>query len=172
MSAVQTPASATHTSGTTGTTTTPLVTVVGYDGTASSRQALIAASSLIDGRDGRLEIVYVAHTPGAAAMSAESEAAVLETFDEIEVDLSHQVRDALSGEEQRWSFSRRDGNVAHELVEVAKGLRKDLGDDATIVIVVGASMHALHQVIGSVPVSLARQATFPLLVVPVLHTGD
>jgi nucleotide-binding universal stress UspA family protein len=150
----------------------PLIAIVGYDGTDTSRQALAAAKALVAGREGRLEVVWVAHTPGLAAMSADAEAGILENFSAIHQELGAEVRELIGHDEQRWIFHRRDGLVAHELLASAEELRRQLGDHATIVIVVGASVHAYHQVMGSVPVSLARQPKFPLLVIPSTHAAD
>jgi nucleotide-binding universal stress UspA family protein len=38
--------------------------------------------------------------------------------------------------------------------------------DGTVVIVVGSSSHAMHRMVGSVAVSLARHSPVPLVVVP------
>jgi nucleotide-binding universal stress UspA family protein len=150
----------------------PLIAVVGYDGTETSRQALAAAKALVAGREGRLEIVWVAHAPGVAAMSADAEVGIAEGFVELNQELGAEVRELIGHDEQRWTFHRRDGAVAHELLATADELRQELGEHATIVIVVGASIHAYHQVMGSVPVSLARQPKFPLLVIPSAHAAD
>jgi nucleotide-binding universal stress UspA family protein len=149
----------------------PLIAIVGFDGTDAARQALRAATGLIAGRNGQVEVIYVAHAPGLAAMSADAEVGMLEGFDTIQRELSLQVRDLIGPEEQRWAFHRRDGGIAHELLAAANGLREEHGSKATIVIVVGSSVHAYHQVIGSVPVSLARQSQFAVLVVPVVHVA-
>jgi nucleotide-binding universal stress UspA family protein len=68
--------------------------------------------------------------------------------------------------EQRWHFQRRDGVVAHELVVVADKLRRDYGDEATVVIIVGSAVQTYHHVLGSVPVALVRHARYPIVVVP------
>jgi nucleotide-binding universal stress UspA family protein len=163
---------ANHTAGTfTTVSMTPLVAVVGYDGTPPAQQALSSAAALIAGREGRLEIVWVAHAPSTTALAVASEAAILAGFDEIAAGLAVEVRELLAGSEQRWTFRRRDGAVAHELAAAAGDVRMDLGPDATVVIVVGGSAHAYHQVMGSVPVALARQHHYPLLVVPMVEAA-
>jgi nucleotide-binding universal stress UspA family protein len=170
MSVMDTEVRASHTAGTFSTVpTAPLVTVVGFDGTAPARQALRSAAALVAGREGRLEVVFVAHVPSSAALAAESEAAMLASFNDTTQQLGAEVREILAGHEQRWTFHRRDGLVAHELAAAAAELQDELGQDATVVIVVGGSAHAYHQVMGSVPVALARQPHFPLLVVPMIE---
>jgi len=67
--------------------------------------------------------------------------------------------------EQGWSFERREGLIAEELIAAAK----DLGaaqPGATVVIVVGSSSLVAHRVVGSAAVSLARHSPVPLIVVP------
>jgi nucleotide-binding universal stress UspA family protein len=43
--------------------------VVGFDGSPPAAPALEAAVNLLQGRDGRIEVVYVAHIPSMAALS-------------------------------------------------------------------------------------------------------
>ncbi len=47
----------------------------------------------------------------------------------------------------------------------AAGIQDDHPGD-TVVIVAGSSSHAMHRVVGSVAVSLARRSPVPLVVVP------
>jgi nucleotide-binding universal stress UspA family protein len=156
------------TTGHAGKPATPLLAVVGYDGTAPSAAALDAAIRLIDGRAGHLAVVWVAHVSSTAAMSAEAEAGLRQGFGPVADELDDEVRAIMDDREPRWSFQRRDGSVAHELVAAAKQLRRQQGPEPTIVIIVGAPVQRLHHMIGSVPVALAREAKFPLLVVPSL----
>jgi nucleotide-binding universal stress UspA family protein len=54
-------------------TTTPpardLLLDVGFDGSPPAARALEAAVNLLQGRDSRIEVVYVAHMPSMAALS-------------------------------------------------------------------------------------------------------
>ena len=69
------------------TTATPstgfLHLVVGYDGSPPASRALDAAVSLLQGRTGRLEVVYVAHLSSTVMMSAGAIAEMEIDFDEI-----------------------------------------------------------------------------------------
>ena len=47
-----------------------LAVVVGYDGSEPARHALDLATDLLRDRVGTLEVVYVAHLPAGAALSA------------------------------------------------------------------------------------------------------
>jgi nucleotide-binding universal stress UspA family protein len=138
--------------------------VVGYDGSPPASRALDAAVSLLRGRTGRIQAVYVAHLPSVDALSSGAVAEIEVTFDDIEVELRNAVGEQLRGR-AGWGFERRDGMIADQLIAVAKGIRDDGAGD-TVAIVVGSSSHAAHRVVGSVAVSLARHSPVPLVVVP------
>jgi nucleotide-binding universal stress UspA family protein len=114
-----------------------LYLVVGYDGSAPARRALDAAVSLLQGRAGRIEVVYVAHIPGVGIVSAAAMAEIEVTFDEVEQELRAEVGEWLRGRAESWGFVRRQGMIADQLIAVAKDIRDaHTGDD--VVIVVGA----------------------------------
>jgi hypothetical protein len=113
-----------------------------------------------------MEVVYVAHAPTGAALSADAMVEIRSGFDDLERHLSDEVRNRLGTTEPRWHFQRRDGLVAHELSAVADELRRQHGRDARIVVIVGGSAHKYHRVFGSVSMSLERDDRFPVLVVP------
>jgi hypothetical protein len=114
-------------------------------------------------------VVFVAHMPATAELTAEGMVGVLNGFDALQQQFTEAIRSRLDLVEQRWRLERRNGVFAHELVAPADQVSRDYGDysaDATVVIVVGSAMHTYHHVVGSVPVALARNAKYPILVVP------
>jgi nucleotide-binding universal stress UspA family protein len=139
--------------------------VVGYDGSPPAVRALDGAARLLIGRSGRIEVLYVAHLPSMDMLSADAVAEMEVNFDDIARELHDQATEQLRGGEERWSFERRQGLIAEELIAAATGLR-DAHPDDTVVIVVGSSSHAMHRMVGSVAVSLARRSPVPLVVVP------
>ena len=144
---------------------TDLRLVVGYDGSPPASRALQAAVNLLQGRTGRIEVVYVAHMPSMAALSPGAVTELETGFDDIEQELRTMAAGQLRGREQSWGFQRRQGLIAAELITAAK----DFGaahPDATVVIVVGGSSLLTHRVVGSAAVSLARHSPVPLVVVP------
>jgi nucleotide-binding universal stress UspA family protein len=144
---------------------TDLRLVVGYDGSPPASRALEAAVNLLQGRTGRIEVVYVAHMPSMAALSPGAMAELETGFDDVEQELRTMATEQLRGRERSWGFERRQGLIAEELITAAR----DLGaadPHATVVIVVGSSSLVTHRVIGSVAVSLARHSPVPLVVVP------
>jgi nucleotide-binding universal stress UspA family protein len=142
-----------------------LYLVVGYDGSPPASRALDAASNLLQGRTGRIEVVYVAHVPSIDMLSPGAVAEMEVTFDEIAGDLQAAADKQLRGRGEHWGFEQRQGLIADELIAAAEGIRDaHVGD--TVVIVVGSSSHAMHRAVGSVAVSLARRSPVPLVVVP------
>jgi nucleotide-binding universal stress UspA family protein len=110
-------------------------------------------------------MVYVAHIPSIDMMSPGALAQLESDFDEIEQELRTEVRERLGDREEGWGFERRQGIIADELIAAATGIRDDHPGD-NVVIVVGSSSHAMHRVVGSVAVSLARHSPVPLVIVP------
>jgi nucleotide-binding universal stress UspA family protein len=150
-------------------TTTPPATdlrlVVGYDGSPPASRALEAAVNLLQGRTGRIEVVYVAHMPSMAALSPGAVDELETGFDDIEQELRTMAAEQLRGREHSWGFQRRQGLIAAELIAAAKDLRA-AHPHATVAIVVGSSSLVRHRVVGSAAVSLARHSPVPLVVVP------
>ena len=144
---------------------TDLRLVVGYDGSPPADRALHAAVNLLQGRTGRIEVVYVAHMPSMAALSPGAVAEMETGFDDVQRELQTKVAEQLRDREQSWDFQRRQGPIAEELIEAARELGAT-HPEATVVIVVGSSSLVAHRVVGSAAVSLARHSPVPLVVVP------
>ena len=144
---------------------TDLRLVVGYDGSPPASRALEAATNLLQGRTGRIQVVYVAHMPSMAALSPGAVSELETDFDDIEQELRAMAADQLNGRGQSWDFERRQGLIAEELIAVAKEVGA-AHPDATVAIVVGSSSLVRHRVVGSAAVSLARHSPVPLVVVP------
>ncbi len=142
-----------------------LYLVVGYDGSAPASRALDAAVSLLQGRTGRIDVVYVAHIPDMGMVSAAALAEIEINFHEVEQELRTEAGERLRGRGEGWGFVRRQGMIADELIAVAKDIR-DAHVSESVAIVVGSSSHAMHRVVGSVAVSLARHSPVPLVIVP------
>jgi nucleotide-binding universal stress UspA family protein len=142
-----------------------LYLVVGYDGSPPASRALDAAVSLLQGRTGRIEVVYVAHVPSVDMLSPGAVAEMETDFDDIAQELRTSAGEQLSGREDRWEFEQRQGLIADELIAAAAGIR-DAHPGDTVAIVAGSSSHAMHRVVGSVAVSLARRSPVPIVVVP------
>ena len=142
-----------------------LYLVVGYDGSPPAIRALDAAVRLLQGRTGSIEVVYVAHLSGLDSLSPGAVVEMEESFDEIAQELRTAAGEQLRDREERWRFERREGLIADELLAAATDIH-DAHPGDTVVIAVGSSSHAMHRVVGSVAVNLARRSAVPLVVVP------
>jgi nucleotide-binding universal stress UspA family protein len=142
-----------------------LYLVVGYDGSPPAIRALDAAIRLLHGRTGSIEVVYVAHLSSLDSLSPGAVAEMEASFDDIARELHTAASEQLRDREERWRFERREGLIADELIAAAADIHGAHPDD-TVVIAVGSSSHAMHRVVGSVAVSLARRSAVPLVVVP------
>jgi nucleotide-binding universal stress UspA family protein len=142
-----------------------LFLVVGYDGSPPSSRALDAAIRLLQGRSGRIDVVYVGHVPAIDMLSASAIAEMDVSFDEIERDLRASAAAQMEGREERWRFERGQGIITDQLLAAATNLREEHPDD-NVVIVVGSSSQAAHRLVGSVAVSLARRSPVPVIIVP------
>jgi nucleotide-binding universal stress UspA family protein len=139
--------------------------VVGFDGSDPANRALDAAVRLLRGRQGGIDVIYVANLPGVDALSFGAVAEMEADFDEIEKDLRVTVAERLNGLGIAWDFQRRQGPIAHELIQAATAVEQAHPGDTTVV-VVGSSSHASHRLVGSVAVGLARRCPVPLTIVP------
>jgi len=139
--------------------------VVGYDGSPPASRALDAAVRLLQGRIGRIEVVYVAHLSSLAALSPGAIAEMENDFDEIEQELRGQAAGQLDVSGAAWEFERRQGIIADQLIAAATVIA-DAHPDENVAIMVGSSSHVTHRVVGSVAVGLARHSPVPLIIVP------
>ncbi len=139
--------------------------VVGYDGSPPAVRALDAAVRLLQGRAGRIDVVYVAYLSSLAALSPGAIAEMENDFDEIEQELRAQAAGQLRASGADWEFQRRQGIIADQLIAAATAIG-EAHPGGTVAIMVGSSSHATHRVVGSVAVGLARHSPAPLIIVP------
>jgi nucleotide-binding universal stress UspA family protein len=144
---------------------TSLHLVTGYDGSPPATRALDAAVTLLRGRHGSIDVVYVAHVPGVDMLSADALVEVEADFGEVEKELRASAAAQLDGRGVTWEFQRRDGLIAGELTAAASAVRAAHPGDS-VAIVVGSSSSGSHRVVGSVAVALARHCPVPLVIVP------
>ena len=151
------------------TTATPpagyLHLVVGYDGSPPAIRALDGAVRLLQGRTGRIDVVYVAHVSSLAMLSPGAVAEVEEDFDEIEQELRAEAAEQLGASGAAWEFERRQGLIVDELIAAATAIG-EAGPGEIVAIIVGSSSQATHRVVGSVAVAMARHSPVPLIIVP------
>jgi nucleotide-binding universal stress UspA family protein len=139
--------------------------VAGYDGSPPASRALDAAVRLLQGRNGRIEVVYVAHLSSLVMLSAAAVGEMEEDFDEVEQELRAQADEQLRASGAAWQFERRQGLIADQLIAAATAIG-DAHPGETVAILVGSSSHATHRMVGSVAIGLARHSPVPLMIVP------
>jgi nucleotide-binding universal stress UspA family protein len=139
--------------------------VVGYDGSPPASRALDGAVRLLQGRSGRITVVYVTQLSSFAMLSPGAVAEIEQDFDEIEQELRTQAAEQLLATGADWEFERRQGIITDQLIAAATAIH-DANPGDTVVIIVGSSSHAAHRVVGSAAVGLARHSPVPLIIVP------
>jgi hypothetical protein len=97
--------------------------VVGYDGSAPASRALDAAVRLLQGRAGRIVVIYVAHLSSLVMMSADAIAEMESDFDEVETELRTTAAEQLRGSGAEWEFERRQGVIPDQLIATAAEIR-------------------------------------------------
>jgi hypothetical protein len=113
-------------------------------------------------RAGWVEVVYVEPTAGGDHDSSAPAADVIDSLRSAQVDLHYEVRSLLEAEKQPWRWRSTSGAVAVELIEAAQAIAHEGGPSRTVVIVVGSDRRLSF----SVPITLARQSSFPVIIVP------
>ena len=129
--------------------------VVGYDGSPPATRALDAAVRLLQGRAGRIEVVWVSHLSSTVMLSADAIAEMETGWEELEPELRDQAAGQLHGLDVDWGFQRLQGSISDELVAMAAGLQ-EAHPGQTVLIVVGSSSHAGLAALGAAPLASAR----------------
>jgi nucleotide-binding universal stress UspA family protein len=145
---------------------TPLVLVVGYDGTDPAQRALEGAAAMLRDRSGRIEVVFVAHVPSSAAFAAQAQGAIQEGLDRDERELQERVDQTMSGTSVKWHFQRRNGEIAPELLAVGQEQLDAEGPSTRVVLVLGGTSHKIDRYLNSTPARVIRQDRFNVLVIP------
>ena len=140
--------------------------IVGFDGSPAAMRALDTSARLLAVRPpGRITVVWVAHLTSTGRLSADAVEIVEHDFDLVAQELRAAAAERLGDSQVAWDFQWRQGLIAHELIAVAESVQAARPDDV-VVIEVGSSSSAMHRMVGSVAVNLARHSPVPVTVVP------
>jgi nucleotide-binding universal stress UspA family protein len=139
--------------------------IVGFDGSPPAMRALDAAVRLLTVRPGRITVVWVAHLTSGVELSADAVAIVESDFGQVAEELRAAASERLDGRGVPWDFGWRQGLIAHELIGAAESLHASRPEDV-VAIAVGSSSSAMHRMVGSVAVNLARHSPVPIMIVP------
>ncbi len=135
----------------------PSVIVAGLDGSDTSMRAAAFAGGLARREGSRLVCVFVPTTPAFAAMAPGGLSATLPN--DLADELRRRVEEGAAYHGVPAELVVRHGDPFVELTTVADDLRADM-------VVVGASTHAGHRLVGSLAVRLVRAGRWPVTVVP------
>lgn len=133
--------------------------VVGYDGSAPSRNALAYAVGLARRLGRPLLVVYVAPFGVYCEPLTGQVICTARERSDIEPWLLSELDQVCDREGVEVSVVARRGSAARELAAVADSSSADA-------LVVGAPAHRWHHMAGSIPSWLARHARCPVIVVP------
>ena len=140
--------------------------VVGFDDSAPATRALRTAARLLEVRPpGRITVLWVAHLSPTVELSADAVGIVEHDFDQVAAELRAMAAERMAGSGVPWDFQWRQGLNAHELIAVAESVKTARPDDV-VIIEVGSSSSAMHRMIGSIAVNLARHSPVPVTIVP------
>jgi nucleotide-binding universal stress UspA family protein len=133
--------------------------VAGYDGSASSRNALAYAAGLSTRLHRPLLIVYVCSSGVYCDPLTGQVVGVPRDADALERWLLAELDQVTGQADIDVHVRTRRGSPARELAAVAEEFTADA-------LVIGAPTHIWHRIAGSVPSWLARHARCPVIVVP------
>ena len=134
--------------------------VVGVDGSEQSRHALDWAVGLLGERPGALHAVYADH-PAGGDLSGFGHQEMTEARQQAAADVQALVAAVATQAGITWTFERRDGSPAEEILAAARERPAGPGT----VIVVGRAGHAARHLIGSVPVRLLHHSPYPVMAI-------
>ena len=140
----------------------PKVILVGVDDSTTSLRAASYAAGLARRQGASVTVVFVApiasmgaSTPGGAGLVA----AQREALGQLAEDLRRRSEEAARDLGIPITFIAAEGDAYTEIRRIADEIRADA-------VVVGASAHAGHRLVGSLAVRLVRAGRWPVTVVP------
>jgi nucleotide-binding universal stress UspA family protein len=137
----------------------PSLILVGVDGSRTSLRAAAYAGGLARRQGARLLAVYVGRISAGASMAPAGAAVMSETFEQIADELEQLMLSRTAETGIATEFRSVRGDPLAELTRIAKQTHADA-------VVVGASEHLGHRIVGSLASRLVRAGKWPVIVVP------
>jgi nucleotide-binding universal stress UspA family protein len=140
----------------------PTSILVGVDGSGTSARAGWYAAGLARRQHARMTAVYVAPRKSLSTWGphdADWDTAQREAVDQVAEDMRRRVAEFSKYLGIEITFVAVRGDPFTELCRIAGEIRADA-------VVVGASAHAGHRLVGSLAVRLVKAARWPVTVVP------
>ncbi len=137
----------------------PSLILVGVDGSRTSLRAAAYAAGLARRQSCRLLAVYIGRVPASAGAAPGGVAMMNETFEQIADELEQTILSGAAEIGIAAEFRSAYGDPLAELTRIAEETRADA-------VVVGASEHLGHRIVGSLATRLVRAGKWPVTVVP------
>ena len=137
----------------------PSLIVVGVDGSRTSLRAAAYAGGLARRQGSRLLAVYVGRIPASASAAPGGAAMMNETVEQIADELKQLMLSRTAETGIAVEFRSVRGDPLAELTRIAEQMHADA-------VVVGASEHLGHKIVGSLAGRLVRAGKWPVTVVP------
>ena len=137
----------------------PSLILVGVDGSRTSLRAAAYAGGLARRQRCRLLAVYVGRVPATASAAPGGALVMNETFEQIADELKQLMLGRAAETGIAAEFRSVCGDPLAELSRIAEETRADA-------VVVGASEHVGHRIVGSLATRLVRAGKWPVTVVP------
>jgi nucleotide-binding universal stress UspA family protein len=137
----------------------PSLILVGVDGSRTSLRAAAYAAGLARRQHSRLLAVYVTRPSASIGVAPGAAPALLEAASAAASDLERLLRDGAARIGLDLEFRSVCGDPWTELNRIATETKADA-------VVVGASEHAGHRIVGSLATRLVRAGKWPVTVVP------
>ena len=143
----------------------PVTLVVGFDDSEPARRALIWGGDLLRTRPGELHVIYADHALIDSDLSGFGRTEMDEDRDEKAAGVAEAAKEIAAAAGVPYTFERRQESAADAILDAA-GMYAAAEPASTPVIVTGRSHHVPHRVIGSVPVRLLHESSYPVLTIP------
>ncbi len=137
----------------------PSLILVGVDGSRTSLRAAAYAGGLARRQGCRLLAVYVGRISASASMAPAGAAVMSQTFEQIADELKQLMLSRTAETGIAAEFRSVLGDPLAELTTIAEQTHADA-------VVVGASEHLGHRIVGSLASRLVRAGKWPVIVVP------
>jgi nucleotide-binding universal stress UspA family protein len=142
----------------------PITLVVGFDDSEPARRALIWGADLLRKRPGTLHVIYADHALIDSDLSGFGRTDMDEDRDEKAATAAGAAKEIAAAAGVPYTFERRQESAADAVLHAADNYAA--AEPASIpVIVTGRSHHVPHRVIGSVPVRLLHESSYPVLTI-------
>ena len=138
--------------------------VVGFDDSEPSRRALIWGADLLRVRPGALHVIYADHALVGSDLSGFARAEMEADRDAKAASVAAAAAEITDAAGVPYTFERRAEPPADAILHAADDHAAAEPAGAPV-IVLGRSHHAVHQVIGSVPVRLLHESPYPVLTI-------